>query len=252
MNVQLIRHATMKINLGDVTFLVDPMFSLKGELDPVANAANTLRNPLVDLPLPVEMVLNDVDAILLTHSHRDHFDDKAISALPKDVEIFCQPEDEEKLRHLGFHHAFRVDEKTVWKNIEIIRTGGQHGIGDLGKQMGPVSGFVIRAKDEPSLYIAGDTIWCSEVDNAIKNYSPDIIVVNGGAAQYLKGDPITMGINDIELVSLAAPNAEIMVVHMESWNHCLLSRTELHNEIKLKKLLNVKVPLNGEVYSYIK
>jgi hypothetical protein len=33
------------------------------------------------------------------------------------------------------------------------------------------------------LYIAGDTIFCKEVKDALDNYKPDIVVVNAGAAQ---------------------------------------------------------------------
>ena len=34
--------------------------------------------------------------------------------------------------------------------------------------MGKVSGFVLKYIGQPTLYIAGDTIWCDEVENAIK------------------------------------------------------------------------------------
>jgi hypothetical protein len=34
-------------------------------------------------------------------------------------------------------------------------------------QMGEVSGFVLQAENEPTLYIVGDSIWVEEVENAI-------------------------------------------------------------------------------------
>jgi hypothetical protein len=33
--------------------------------------------------------------------------------------------------------------------------------------MGEVSGFVLQAENEPTLYIVGDSIWVEEVENAI-------------------------------------------------------------------------------------
>ncbi|MGG3564325.1 MBL fold metallo-hydrolase [Neobacillus rhizosphaerae] len=245
LNIQLIRHATIKLQVNGQTILVDPIFSLKSTLAPVANAANEFKNPLVDLPIPVEELLSEINAIIITHSHRDHLDDRAIELLPKDLPVFCQPEDEEKLISLGFKDVRSVKHETVWRGIQFKRTGGQHGTGELGKLMGPVSGFVLQAVDEPVIYVAGDTIWCSEVEEAISNYSPGVIVLNGGEAQYLTGDPITMGVKDIEKVHRVSPSSKIVVVHMESWNHCLLTRRELKESITTHQLSNVFVPNDG-------
>ncbi|WP_373463205.1 MBL fold metallo-hydrolase [Bacillus sp. SORGH_AS_0510] len=245
LNIQLIRHATIKFRFKGKTMLVDPMFSTKGLLGPVANAANEYRNPLVDLPITVEEIVSDIDAIIITHTHRDHLDDQAIELLPKDLPVFCQPEDEEKLVGQGFKQVIKVQHETSWNGIQLTRTGGQHGTGELGKQMGPVSGFVLQAEGEPVIYLAGDTVWCTEVEEAISHFSPDVIVLNGGEAQFLTGDPITMGVKDIEKVHAASPSSKIVVVHMESWNHCLLTRSELKELITTHQLSNVFVPDNG-------
>ena len=34
-----------------------------------------LRNPLVELPMRAEDTFKDVDAIILTHTHEDHWDE---------------------------------------------------------------------------------------------------------------------------------------------------------------------------------
>lgn len=250
LNIQLIRHATIKLQFNGQTILVDPMFSSKSTLAPVANAANEFQNPLVDLPIPVEEMVSEINAIIITHSHRDHLDDRAIELLPKDLPVFCQPEDEEKLISLAFKDVRSVEDETEWKGIRLIRTGGQHGTGELGKLMGPVSGFVLQAKDEPVVYVAGDTIWCSEVEEAISNYSPGVIVLNGGEAQYLTGDPITMGVMDIEKVHRASPFSKIVVVHMESWNHCLLTRRDLRQYIETNQLSDISVPDDGRILNF--
>ena len=246
MNIQLIRHATMKIKYNDLTILVDPMFSTRGSLDPVANAANEIRNPLVHLPVPVDEILEGVEAIIVTHLHRDHMDDAAIQSLPKDVVVFCQPEDERQLLQHGFSNVVKVDSETHWNGIKLSRTGGRHGTGELAKAMGPVSGFVLVADSEETLYIAGDTVWCDEVEDAMYTYKPDVIIVNGGEAQFLTGDPITMGFKDIEKARSHADDTVIVVVHMEAWNHCLLKRDALMNLIEYNEIKNVIVPYDGE------
>ncbi|WP_442593732.1 MBL fold metallo-hydrolase [Neobacillus sp. D3-1R] len=251
MMLQLVRHATVKFKMNELMFLVDPMLSSKGVMAPVGNAANEYLNPLVELPISIEKIMESVDAILLTHSHRDHLDEKAIETVPKNLPIFCQPEDEEKLFSLGFTNIQKVDQSVVWNSIHIIRTAGQHGTGELGKQMGPVSGFILKAENNnPTIYIAGDTIWCSDVEVAINQHTPEIIILNGGEAQFLTGDPITMGSTDIRKVSELAPNSRIFVTHMEAWNHCLLSRKELQQYLLQQQLDNVKVLKDGELFEF--
>ena len=57
----------------------------------------------------------------------------------------------------------------------------------MAEMLAPVSGFVLRAKGEAALYIAGDTVWCEDVRKALREYDPKVIVVNAGAAQFLEG-----------------------------------------------------------------
>ncbi|WP_232275798.1 MBL fold metallo-hydrolase [Paenibacillus sp. 481] len=49
------------------------------------------RNPTVDLPLPIEAIIQ-VDAVIVTHLHPDHFDAVATEVLSKDMQIFAQSE----------------------------------------------------------------------------------------------------------------------------------------------------------------
>jgi len=250
MEIQLIRHATLKIEFNNHTILVDPMFSAKGSLGPVSNAANDDSNPLVSLPFTVDEIVKNVHAIIVTHLHRDHLDDAAIHSLPKDRAVFCQPGDEMKLLDLGFSNVMKVETELEWSGIKFSRTGGQHGTGELAKAMGQVSGFVLEADAEETLYIAGDTVWCDEVEDAIKTTKPKVIVLNGGEAQFLTGDPITMGFHDIEKVSRNAAESTIIVVHMESWNHCLLKRSTLNEAIEANEIRNVMVPDDGETINF--
>ena len=56
-------------------------------------------------------------------------------------------------------------------DLLIARTEGRHGTGEIGEAMAPVSGFVLAAPGEPTLYIAGDTILCDEVRAAVAEYN---------------------------------------------------------------------------------
>jgi L-ascorbate metabolism protein UlaG (beta-lactamase superfamily) len=115
--------------------------------------------------------------------------------------------------------------------------------------MAPVSGFVVRPLDktEPTLYVTGDTIWCTAVSDALREHRPDVIVVNAGAAQFLEGGPITMTADDVVDVCQAAPTAKVIAVHMEANNHCLLTRTALREHLReIHVNSQVVIPLDGE------
>lgn len=113
--------------------------------------------------------------------------------------------------------------------------------------MAPVSGFVVRAEGSPGLYVAGDTIWCDEVEQALQTHSPEVVVVNAGAARFLEGDPITMTAEDVAQVCRSAPEARVIAVHMEAINHCLLTRNELAEALDGQGLAGrVEIPADGE------
>jgi L-ascorbate metabolism protein UlaG (beta-lactamase superfamily) len=250
MQIHFLRHATMVIAIQGRYILVDPMLSPAEAMAPVANAANSRRIPLVDLPLEeVELryMLDHIDAALVTHTHRDHWDDRAVELLPKDLAIICQPEDAAKIGQAGFT-VTPVAARLEWRGVEIYRTGGRHGTGAIGEQMGAVSGFVLRAAGEPTLYIAGDTIWCPEVAQALQTFQPDVVVVNAGAAQFLTGDPITMTSDDVAQVCRARPQSQVIAVHMGAVNHCLLTRAELRSSLDRAGLTGrVQIPADGEL-----
>lgn len=219
MKIRLIRHATLLLELDGRRILVDPQLDGAGARPPIDNTPNPRPNPLVPLPIPATKVVEGIDAVMLTHLHRDHLDGTAEELLPRDVPVFCQPEDEERLRSLGLD-CRPVAGSIGWSGFTIHRTGARHGTGAIGDRMAPSSGYVIG-----SLYIAGDSIWCSEVDEAIERHAPRVAVVNSGAARFLTGDPIVMTAQDVAQVVARVP--EVVAVHLEAINHCLLSRAEL-------------------------
>jgi len=247
MRLRLLRHATLIVEFAGRKLLVDPMLSAPGAMPAIDNSPNPRPNPLVPLPAATPEIVPDLDAILVTHTHRDHWDDAAARELPKGVPLLCQPEDEQKLRGQGFTRVQPLQTGLIWNALEVTRTGGQHGTGEIGRKMAPVSGFVLRGPGEDPLYIAGDTIWCAEVQQAIAQFRPAAIVVNAGAARFLEGDPITMTAADVISVCRAAPPAKVIAVHMEAINHCLLTRQDLAAAVQAAGVARqVLIPKDGD------
>jgi L-ascorbate metabolism protein UlaG (beta-lactamase superfamily) len=247
--IRLIRNATLLITMGDYRFLVDPMLAEKDAYDPIRWTSNNIRNPMTDLPVSsaaLKEIIAGIDAVIITHTHNDHWDETARALIPKDKLLIGQPEDLDKFREQGFTNTVGVDREYHYEGIRFTRTGGQHGTGEIGAMMAPVSGFILQQGDE-SLYIAGDTIWCAEVEEAIGKFQPEIIVLNTGAAQFDKGDPITMTMEDVLAVCRKSRAKKIISVHLEAINHCHLRRDALRNAVaKAGESGRCFIPLDGE------
>ena len=223
----------MIVEIAGKRILVDPMLDDAGARPPIERTRNQVANPTVPLPFPADYVVRDLDAVIVTHRHRDHLDTKGEELLPRDVPVFCQPEDEEALRELGLD-ARTVEDATDWDGLRITRTPARHGSGRIAELLAPVSGFVLD-----DLYVAGDTVWYEDVETTIVHHKPRVAVVNAGGAEFVEGGLIVMGIDDVREVTARVP--VVVAVHMEALNHCFLTRAALR-----AALPSVLVPENGE------
>jgi L-ascorbate metabolism protein UlaG (beta-lactamase superfamily) len=240
MRLRLIRHATLRVRLAGRIIVVDPMLDAAGARPPVPDTPNPLRNPLVDLPEPAEIVVKGLDGIVVTHLHQDHFDAAAAELLPKDLPLFCAPGDADALGDRGFTDVRPVADAVDWDGVRIARTDGVHG------PLGPSPGFVLAADGEPSLYVAGDTIWCDEVRAALDAHAPDVVVVNASGAHFLDGEPLVMTTGDVVEAARHVPGSRVVAVHLEAINHCVETRADLHHRLHEEELADqVTVPEDG-------
>ncbi|MFZ3402973.1 MULTISPECIES: MBL fold metallo-hydrolase [Aeromonas] len=253
--MQQVRNATVKITYAGTTFLIDPMLAKKGTYPGFEGTyRSNLRNPMVELPGSVEDVISGVDAVIVTHTHLDHWDDAAQKALPKDIPLFAQHEaDAQLIRSQGFKNVRVLTDEAEFGGVKITKTGGQHGTDEmyavpaLAKPLGEAMGVVFQAKGYKTLYLAGDTIWRKEVDQAIETYNPEVIVLNAGKARMTGYEgAIIMGEEDVLRASQAAKNAKIVAVHMDAVNHMSLTREELRAYVKKQGIESrVDIPEDG-------
>lgn len=246
MKLQLIRNATMKLTYAGHTLLTDPMLSPKDAFD---GFAGTARNPTVDLPLAVEAILEDVEAVVVSHTHPDHIDPVAIAAIAKETPLFCQPGDQAKMAEHGFYAVTPIEGSLNWEGLILSRTGGAHGKGEILKRMGEVSGFVFQGKNEPTVYWVGDSIWCHTVQAAIETHRPDVIITHSGGATLPGHAPIIMDVEQTLALAQAAPEAVVVAIHMEALDHCGVGRQELRcmaDEAGISPS-RLMIPTDGEI-----
>ena len=259
--VQQIRNATVKIDFAGTTFLVDPMLSAKGAFPGFPGTYRSeLRNPLVDLPFSADEVLKSVEAVVETHTHTDHWDEAAQKQIPKNMPVFVQNDaDAKTIRGQGFKDVRVLKGTTTFNGVKLSKTGGQHGTDlfyadpERAQMGGSVMGVVFSAPKAKTVYVAGDTVWRPEVDQALAQHKPDVVILNTGSALVsgFEEHPIIMGKQDTLQATKSAPKAAIVAVHMDSVNHMSLSRKELREFVQDNKIQDrVVIPEDGEVMKF--
>lgn len=255
MKITQIRNATLLIEYADTTFLIDPMLAEKEAWPGFAGTARShLRNPMTPLPVKVDDLLN-VDIVIVTHTHMDHWDEAAQKLIPSDQLIYTQHDaDADLIRSQGFTNVRVLQAENIFtQGLNIYKVDGQHGSNEayadpqLAEFLGDACGLVFTHHKEKTLYIAGDTVWVKPYIKALQNFKPDVVIINAGDAHIDEYGPIIMGANDTLRTLQILPGATIVASHMEAINHCLLTRRELREFTQQHGIEHqVLIPEDGE------
>lgn len=256
-----IRNSTSKIIYNGVTILVDPFLAPKSYY-PGFGSAPTLeqkkkRVPLVELPMSREEVVKNVQAVIITHTHYDHWDEWAAKTISKQTPIFVQnASDKELILNQGFKDIRVVGVNTHFKGITITRTPAQHGCDEMmcipswAEGCNDCMGFVLKSPGQKTIYVAGDTVWNEYIEATLKKQRPEIIIVNGALTRYegFKGSSM-MGPDDVKRIYEMCKNAIIIPVHMDSYAHCAYTTKTMKKFVDDNKLQDrVIVPVDGDKF----
>lgn len=257
MNIKQIRNAIIIITYAGKKFLIDPFLAPNGTYPPFSMTHNEyLNNSTIDLPVSIDEIIA-VDAVIVTHIHLDHFDPVAIEVLPKDIKMFDQDEDEASQinKDAGFTNVDVLKiEGTMFGDIKLVKITGRYASDESIIEMfksknisSEVCGVIFNYKDEKSLYVMGDTVWYDAIKETLDRYTPDVIVINAGYAHYTDGRYLIMPKEETYEVSKAAPNVQLLAIHMEAVNHTMLSTKELREYAEEKGFLSrLSIPADGE------
>ena len=256
MKITQVRNATIIVEFDKNKFLIDPWLGPKDYMEGFEAGINShIRQPRVELPFEIQQIV-DVDAVILTHFHPDYFDEYAVNALNKDIKFFVQSQtDLEIIQSYGFKNIEIITEDGItYKNIKLYKTNCQHGKREIIKPICESVGMpydsmgvVFKSENEKTLYIAGDTIWCKEVKDALDKHSPYIIVVNACGATVFNGEHIIMNIDDVKEVLKYSPNSTLIASHMDTVSHLSVTREDLKNFAEECNISNLLIPNDGDI-----
>lgn len=247
MKLQLFRNATLRLDYAGRIVLIDPYLAPKHSLPSFTGRS---PNPMTDLPVSIDDILEGVEMVIVSHLHTDHFDDVAKERLPKHLPLFCQPGDEDEIRSAGFTDVTPLTDRAIWNGLTLTRREGSHGLGPVVELMGPVMGFSLEGEGEPSVYWAGDTVLYPPVEKAIRDTQPDVIVTHSCGAKW-DGDLIVMDAAETVAVCELAADAVVVAVHMEALDHATVSRADLRAAADDRGIsaTQLRIPADGETLS---
>ncbi len=254
LKIHHLRNATMIIETNDHAILIDPMLGAKGSLPPFAFFRHKAKkNPTVHLPENSTELLKKVNHCLITHLHPDHIDNEGVKFLKsRNIPVTCSIKDEKNLRKRGLNI---VQSLTYWSkepflNGTIEGIPAKHGYGFVSKPMGNVMGFYITLSNGKTIYLTSDTIYTNDVNKVLNEYKPDISVLPCGEARFDLFRHLIMTKKNILNFVKNSPGITV-ANHLESINHCPLTRSQLEATLKEHGLLKkVIIPKDGDTISF--
>ncbi|WP_025743328.1 MBL fold metallo-hydrolase [Aquimarina pacifica] len=251
LKIHQIRNATMVLETENEAILIDPMLGDQGIMPSFTLFRHKARkNPTVPLPQNINTILEKVTYCLITHRHPDHLDSKGIQFLiKKNIPVICSIKDKKALTKKGLNivQTLKYWEKQTFLGGTIEGIPAKHGYGVVSKLMGNVIGFFIKLPNQKSIYLSSDTIYTESVDKVLKNYNPEISVLACGTAQFDLFKQLIMSVDDI-IKFVKNSSGKVIANHMESINHCPLTRDKLKTILRDNRLMyKVYIPEDGEI-----
>ena len=145
--------ATTLLRLGDVTVLTDPNFLRRGQR---AYLGKGLWSKRLTEPAMQPKDLPQLDAVVFSHLHGDHWDRVARDELDHTLPVLTTPQAAKHLRKQGFDAATGLDtghSDTIHKaghTLRITALPGQHGRGPMQRLLPPVMGSLFEL-DRPGV-----------------------------------------------------------------------------------------------------
>jgi len=179
-------HSSVFIKINDISLMIDPIFSEYMNVWGFKGPKRFIG------PIPKPVNFPKLDAILITHSHRDHLDRKTIVDLDPQTKRYIVPKDtghilegfgisREKIVELGWDDSYTLLDTTIY--CEPSHHNSHRDLIDKDRSLW--CSYVIK-NNSRSIFHSGDTAF-SEHFQLIKNKFKDIDIAFMECGQY--GEP---------------------------------------------------------------
>jgi L-ascorbate metabolism protein UlaG (beta-lactamase superfamily) len=206
--------------------LTDPTFDPAGTTyEPPGYTLRKTQSPAV-----APEKLARLDAVLLSHDHHfDNLDHEGRALLPRAGCVITTRDGATRLGDArGLEPWEHVDLDTPAGFARVTATPARHG--PAGGDRGPVIGFVVSLPEEEDVvYVSGDTVWFEGVAEVARRFRVRVAILNLGAARVAAAGPEALTFTAAGAVELARamPDATIVPLHFEGWEHFTESRAEV-------------------------
>lgn len=210
----LVGGPTLHLTYAGLSVLTDPTFDEPGEY-PGGISLYKLTGPAVPAS-----ALGSVDLVLLSHDqHPDNLDTAGRELLADVPLVLGTPESAERIPHVTGLAPWAVHRIG---DVRVTAVPALHGPEGAEALSGTVTGFVLEAEGEPTVYVSGDNASVDVVREIAERF-PDIAVavLFAGAANVGRfGDSdLTLNARTALEAAHALGDAVIVPVHAEGWFH---------------------------------
>ncbi|WP_432573753.1 MBL fold metallo-hydrolase [Kineococcus sp. SYSU DK005] len=238
--------ATTLVRYGGLTLLTDPNFLHRGQYAWLGKGLVSKR--LTDPALRVEE-LPELDAVVLSHLHGDHFDRVARRGLPHDVPILTTPH---ARRRLAGRDGFTdVTGLGVWQSrtlrrgdvqVRVTAAPARHAPEPWQRLLPPVMGSVwefgpVGGATAFTLYVSGDTLNVPELrEIPMRHPHVDLAVLHLGGTTLPGGLVVTMdGVQGADLLQVVEP-ARAVPVHVDDYGVFCSPLSHFREEVERRGL----------------
>lgn len=236
---------TLRFRYGGLTWLTDPTFDAPGEY-----TGPVVLHKLIGPAASAEQV-GAVDVVLLSHDqHADNLDNAGREFLTTVDTVLSTPDAAARMND--------VQGLENWQTVQIgdVRVTGVpalHGPEGCEPLSGVVTGFVLQADGQPTVYVSGDNASVDVVREIVERIGRiDVAIVNVGAANVGRfGDAdLTLNARTAVLAAELLADAVLVPVHAEGWAHFSETLDHLARSFAYAgRADQLRIPPLGEVFA---